>query len=232
VNFADILTQRQSIHNNISYILDRPGVKRVLYETTSRPEGIDIESDEQLVELLQRDINSLNPERYATEGIFQIPLHVNEFRVRNGARDYVMDTVNVANEDGSRKYPLAFSTHSLAMRVLFCAADNGKKPRACGVEYMVGEGLYAGDRRYNPDEIGEVRRVTATREVIVSGGSFNTPQLLKLSGVGPREELETLGIPVVTDVPAVVSTSIGGETKKGEGATTRSRLTYRHRAST
>ncbi|KAH8889079.1 alcohol oxidase, partial [Thozetella sp. PMI_491] len=192
-----------STHNNITYPLNMPGVKRVLAETTRRLEGIEIESDEQLAGLLQRDINSVNPDRYSTQGVFQMPLHINEFKVRNGARDYVMDTVNAVNEDGSKKYPLTLSTHSLATRVLFREGLNGKKPRANGVEYMVGEGLYEGDRRYNPEVTGEVRRVRATREVIVSGGAFNTPQILKLSGVGPREELEALGIPVVADLPAV-----------------------------
>ena len=43
----------------------------------------------------------------------------------------------------------------------------------------------------------------ADKEVIISGGTFNTPQLLKLSGVGPAAELEKLGIPVVVDLPGV-----------------------------
>lgn len=45
--------------------------------------------------------------------------------------------------------------------------------------------------------------MTARREVIVAGGAFNTPQLLKLSGVGPRAELARFGIPVVADLPGV-----------------------------
>jgi hypothetical protein len=39
--------------------------------------------------------------------------------------------------------------------------------------------------------------------VIIAGGAYNTPQLLMLSGIGPRADLETLGIPVVLDRPAV-----------------------------
>jgi choline dehydrogenase len=47
------------------------------------------------------------------------------------------------------------------------------------------------------------RRVSVEREVILSAGAFNTPQLLKLSGVGPREELTDLGIEVRVDHPGV-----------------------------
>ena len=43
----------------------------------------------------------------------------------------------------------------------------------------------------------------ASREVVLAGGAFNTPQLLMLSGVGPREELERHGIPVRVDLPGV-----------------------------
>eukprot|EP00163_Fabomonas_tropica_P025492 TRINITY_DN4412_c1_g2_i1.p1 TRINITY_DN4412_c1_g2~~TRINITY_DN4412_c1_g2_i1.p1 ORF type:complete len:142 (+),score=43.76 TRINITY_DN4412_c1_g2_i1:56-427(+) len=44
-----------------------------------------------------------------------------------------------------------------------------------------------------------VRHITAKTEVILSGGAVNSPQILLLSGVGPRAELEKLDIPVVAD---------------------------------
>ncbi|PSN30832.1 Glucose dehydrogenase [FAD, quinone] [Blattella germanica] len=45
-----------------------------------------------------------------------------------------------------------------------------------------------------------VRRAFSNKEVIVSGGTINTPQLLMLSGIGPKEVLTPLGIPVLADL--------------------------------
>jgi len=50
---------------------------------------------------------------------------------------------------------------------------------------------------------GMVRTVRAGREVLVSGGAINSPQLLMLSGIGPAAELEARGISVVADSPEV-----------------------------
>ena len=45
--------------------------------------------------------------------------------------------------------------------------------------------------------------VTATKEVILSAGSFGTPQLLLLSGIGHPQELEDVGIEAIVDLPSV-----------------------------
>jgi choline dehydrogenase-like flavoprotein len=45
--------------------------------------------------------------------------------------------------------------------------------------------------------------IEATREVILSAGAFGSPQLLMLSGIGPREELERHGLPVHHELPGV-----------------------------
>ncbi|XP_061841513.1 choline dehydrogenase, mitochondrial isoform X2 [Nerophis lumbriciformis] len=62
--------------------------------------------------------------------------------------------------------------------------------RAVGVEYV---------------QKGETKRVFADKEVILSGGAINSPQLLMLSGVGNADDLEPLGIPVVQHLPGVGS---------------------------
>jgi choline dehydrogenase len=55
---------------------------------------------------------------------------------------------------------------------------------------------------------GNLTEVRADREVIVSGGTINSPHILHVSGVGPAAHLQSLGIPVVHDLPGVGSNLI------------------------
>ena len=75
---------------------------------------------------------------------------------------------------------LRVETHALATRILF------EGTRAVGVEYLQ-----------------DAKKVARGNEIILCGGAFNSPQLLQLSGVGPRALLEKHGIPVVHDAPQV-----------------------------
>ncbi len=93
---------------------------------------------------------------------------------------------------------LVVRTHALATRVVFDA-----NLRATGVQYMSGEHLYAADPLRRAASDPTTLTANARREVILCTGAFNTPQLLKLSGVGPREELEQLGIEVRKELPGV-----------------------------
>lgn len=151
---------------------------------------------EHMVELFDRDINRLDADRYATPLLFVLPE-----AIHSGNRSSITDHINGAI---LASYPLTLSLQSLATRVLFDEQLDGR-PKAVGVEYLKGEGLYSADSRYDSSQSGQLKTVKANREVIVSGGTFNTPQILKLSGIGPRQELEALGILVLVDLPAVVS---------------------------
>ena len=50
---------------------------------------------------------------------------------------------------------------------------------------------------------GNLTEVRANREVIVSGGTINSPHILQISGIGPAAHLQSLGVPVVHDLPGV-----------------------------
>jgi choline dehydrogenase-like flavoprotein len=120
-------------------------------------------------------------------GVRYVPL-TTRAHARAGARERVLDTAS--------RHPdrLKIRLHALATRVLFDG------DRAIGVEYLSGERLYRAHPEPNAAP-GERRQVFASREVILAGGAFNTPQLLMLSGIGPRDELERHRIPVRVDLP-------------------------------
>ena len=100
---------------------------------------------------------------------------------RNGRRGSTARTyLRAARERANLK----IETNALAQRLLF----DGK--RACGVEYRLN---------------GALRSARARKEVLVSSGAYNSPQLLQLSGVGPGELLRQHGIDVVLDAPGVGS---------------------------
>ncbi|KAH6962737.1 hypothetical protein DER45DRAFT_601372 [Fusarium avenaceum] len=151
-----------------------------------------------LGQILLNDINA--PGQTSKTGLYQVPLSMVD-SVRGGPRDFILDTANAVNKDGTRKYHLDIKLDTLVTKIRF--DTSGSKPRAVGVDYLEGPSLYRADPRSTSTEPGESGIVKAKREVIVSAGTFNTPQLLKLSGIGPKKELDSFDIPVLVDLPGV-----------------------------
>ncbi|RFU78108.1 choline dehydrogenase, mitochondrial [Trichoderma arundinaceum] len=156
--------------------------------------GLIPEKVSQLLGLLRRDINSIDPRRDMTEGIYQLPLAMSHAK-RSGTRDFLVDT--------AKRYPLEIKTSCLATCVIFDENAGATTPRAIGVEFLEGGSLYKADPRSNPSISGTKRRVIVSREVILAAGAFCTPQLLKLSGVGPKDELQRFQIRVIKDLQGV-----------------------------
>jgi choline dehydrogenase len=111
---------------------------------------------------------------FKQEGFGRMDMTVGAGRRCSAANAYLRPALQRAN--------LEVRTHALATRVLF----EGR--RAVGVRYR------RGDMRHE---------VHARREVILCAGPINSPQLLKLSGVGPGEELAELGIRVLHELGGV-----------------------------
>jgi choline dehydrogenase-like flavoprotein len=129
--------------------------------------------------------------RHDAVGIRYLPLTTYRHQ-RRGARERLLDV--------ARRFPdnLRIVLHALASRVIL-----DETRRATGVEYLEGAHLYGADPRRRGDR-GVKRTVYAAREVVLAGGAFNSPQLLMLSGIGPKSELDAHGIE-----PRVVLDGVG-----------------------
>jgi choline dehydrogenase-like flavoprotein len=146
-------------------------------------------------QLLEGFVGKLDPndwrlDRLAAEGLHYTPLATHN-HARNGTREFLLE---VAQKHPNR---LTIELDALATRVVF---DKQDAKRAVGVTYLKGPHLYRASAKPN-SQPGTEHTVRVSREVILSGGAFNTPQLLMLSGIGPKAELERHGIPVRHDLP-------------------------------
>ena len=145
-----------------------------------------------LANALLNDPNSqINPARDSTQGFFQVPL-IMKGGTRTAVRDFIDSTVQAG-------YPLTVRQNSYVTKILF--DRSGSTPRATGIEFLDGEYLYTASPLSGGT--GTPGSANATSEVIISGGTYNSVQLLKLSGIGPASELSDLSIAQVANLPGV-----------------------------
>jgi choline dehydrogenase len=145
------------------------------------------------------------------------PLNVSDATTRHPVSDAVVqagieaglpfnDDVNGEAQDGISYFQLTVKDGrrwSAAMAYLKPAMSrpNLRVMTECQVEAILFEGRRAVGVRYRQG--GESREIRARREVILSGGAVNSPQLLELSGIGDPEVLKAAGIEVRHALPGV-----------------------------
>src|ERR1044071_8132762 len=136
------------------------------------------------------DPNDWRSVRRNAFGVRYLPLTTSDHQ-RFGSRERLLDV--------AARYPekLHIELNALASRIMF-DADH----RAVGVEYLKGKNLYRAHDQVGENS-GQLRQAKATREVILSGGAINTPQLLMLSGIGSKSELGRHGIEPRVHLPGV-----------------------------
>ncbi len=128
------------------------------------------------------------------DGVFNIPFSATN-GVRKSVREYIIET------EVDRQSQLFIKSHALCTKLIF---DPNDKTKAIGVEFIEGAHAYRADVK-NQDKAaqGYVRKnAYCAREIILSGGAFNTPQLLMLSGIGPEKEIPS-GINMIKNLPGV-----------------------------
>ncbi|KAM0747378.1 alcohol oxidase [Meredithblackwellia eburnea MCA 4105] len=116
--------------------------------------------------------------------------------IKNGSR--VSASNSYLTADVASRPNLTIATGANVTKITMSKEPGSGKFRATGAEFVTARIPFPGVKPGQP-----VYRVLAKREVIVAAGSLSSPQILKVSGIGPREELEAVGVPVIIDLPGV-----------------------------
>jgi len=116
------------------------------------------------------------------------------------------DDFNGTTQEGTGYYQAASRNgRRCSSAVGYLRPASGRKNLRVEVEALATKIMFEGKRATGVvyEQYGQTHEARAAREVILAGGTINTPQLLQVSGVGPRALLERHGVPVVHDAPGV-----------------------------
>lgn len=164
-----------------------PGFYEDMFKTCEKEFGIPF---------IKNELNG-DPRKISGIGYTDIQAH-KDGRRSYVAKDLLLPTLEMTKDKGWNN--LQILTDKFATKIIF----EGKK--AVGVEVLDAPRAYKVDAAHTgvPEDAKKFN-IMANKEVILCGGSMNTPQLLMLSGIGPAEHLKEFGIPVLQDTPGVGS---------------------------
>lgn len=149
------------------------------------------------------DPNHWETLRQTPEGVARIPVSITPHGQRSSARDRLL---GVLEECSPHRERLLLKAGVYVTGLILEDPAGTAAPRAVGVRCLPREHVYEADPNAavneNYRDADEVR-LYCRREVILCGGTFNTPQLLLLAGIGPADHLREVGIEPRVDLPGV-----------------------------
>lgn len=147
------------------------------------------------------DLNNAAHMRQNPEGIAMVPIAVAPGHVRRGPREFLLETRRKLNDqslkakarghDMSPVGKIFIATGIFVTRVVLEEGRDGKAPQAVGVEFERGGQLYGPSQPKAQTAPAGSEICYCRREVILSCGAFNSPQLLMLSGIGDRAQIKS-----------------------------------------
>jgi choline dehydrogenase len=178
--------------------------------------GVDRFTDLARAALTGRAMPSLDPNHWETMrrkemGVSRLPSAVTLHGERSSPRERLLGVKHSDSPAGKRLHLL---TGACVTKVVLAdvpsapgADEKSARVRATGIRYLPREHVYEADPKAKvlEDQSWDQQQITlhCRREVILSGGTFNTPQLLMLSGIGPAEHLCEKGIKPRVDLAGV-----------------------------
>lgn len=189
-------TLHDVVFDSLDHLLD--SVEAILEDAPALSELFKLRfPDDKKAEFKALAAKLLDPNRHAVsstgrEGVYLVPISTRG-GYRNGTRERILDVKKHFDDK------LMIQSNTFVTKVVI---EGGK---AVGVEWAKGPRLYQAapepkGGRKAPESKGTFR---VRREVILAGGTFNTPQLLMLSGIGPADVLKAAKVKTVVDLPAV-----------------------------
>jgi choline dehydrogenase len=155
------------------------------------------------------DPNHWETMRQGTEGLSRIPTAIGPTGERSSPRARLLGLISSVHRDRLHLLTGAFVTEIMLEEHTGAADVGGMEARwrATGVRCLPREHVYEADPAAVVNDTGDWREhvvpIYCRREVLLCGGAFNTPQLLLLSGIGPKDDLQEQGISPRVDLPGV-----------------------------